>query len=373
MEKVGRYFAVFGALLGGIAAFYLLPPLSKLLKVEFRIYESAGIIVLTSAVFAVLFFFTAPPTAILVEKSIKWLENRVTRLSLQDIAVGVGGLIIGLIIANLIAPSLAKIPIVGSFLPSIALVILGYIGISVARSKKDDILALSPWRFRQAGKVSTGTKGMKSELSFGSPSVKLLDTSTIIDGRIADICKTGFIEGPIVIPTFVLDELRRIADSSDNLKRNKGRRGLDILNVLQKDVPLEISIQDWKEDPEQDVDFRLLKMAKALGARIITTDFNLAKIAEFQEVGVLNINQLANALKPIVSAGEELPIHILKEGKEPGQGVGYLEDGTMVVVEQARRHIGETITVVVTNCHTTPAGRMIFARPKYLDKVDEDD
>ena len=142
---------------------------------------------------------------------------------------------------------------------------------------------------------------------------------------------------------------------------------------MQKEVPIEISIQDWEEDPDQDVDLRLLKMAKATGALIITTDFNLAKIAEFQEVGVLNINQLANALKPIVSAGEELIIHVIKEGKEPGQGVGYLEDGTMVVVEQARKFVGEDMAIVVTNCHTTPAGRMIFAKPKFLERDEEYD
>ena len=175
----------------------------------------------------------------------------------------------------------------------------------------------------------------------------------------------------MIIPNFVLEELRRIADSSDNMKRNKGRRGLNILNEMQKEAFVEVVMQDWDEDPDLDVDLRLLKMAKATGALIITTDYNLAKIAEFQEVGVLNINQLANALKPIVSAGEELAIHIIKEGKEPGQGVGYLEDGTMVVVEQAKKHVGEDITVIVTNCHTTPAGRMIFAKLKATGRDDE--
>jgi len=370
LRKAARYFAIFGALIGGVSAFYMLTPIGAFLKTQLNVYESAGIVLLTSAIFSVIFFFSGPPLAIFTQKGITWLVNRVVKMSLQDIAVGVGGLIVGLIIANLIAPSLSKIPVAGSFLPSIALVIFGYVGIVVARSKKEDIIALVPWRLRHAQRASPSSK--KGNFSAGYPCAKLLDTSTIIDGRITDICETGFIEGPIIIPNFVLDELRRIADSSDNLKRNKGRRGLDVLNRLQKDVPLEISIQDWNEDPDQDVDLRLLKMAKAVGGRIITTDFNLAKIAEFQEVGVLNINQLANALKPIVSAGEELAIHILREGKEPGQGVGYLEDGTMVVVEQARKHIGETICVIVTNCHTTPAGRMIFAKVKHCDKAEND-
>ncbi len=373
MEKSGRYFGIFGALVGGTSAFYLLAPLSRFFKRGFSLFESAGMILLGAGVIAVIFFFAGPPIAILVRKGVKWLENRMVKMALQDILVGAGGLIIGLIIANLIAPSLARIPIVGSFLPSIALVLFGYIGIVVARSKKEDIFAISPWRFRNMVRGSSRAKGKTPGGHGGVSAAKILDTSTIIDGRIADICRTGFMEGPVVIPDFVLDELRRIADSSDNMKRNKGRRGLDILNLMQKELPIEILIQDWEEDPDQDVDLRLLKMAKATDALIITTDFNLAKIAEFQDVGVLNINQLANALKPIVSAGEELIIHVIKEGKEPGQGVGYLEDGTMVVVEQARKYVGEDMPIVVTNCHTTPAGRMIFAKPKSLERAEEYD
>jgi len=370
LEKAGRYFAVLGALIGGAVGFYLLVPLSVFFKKEFGIIESAGVVLLMAGVISVIFFFIGPPIAVLVKKGVKWLENRMVKMSLQDILVGAGGLIIGLIIANLITPSLARIPIVGSVLPSLAMVLFGYIGIVVARSKKEDIFAISPKRFRR---TMAGSKNENPAAQGGFSSGKILDTSTIIDGRIADVCSTGFMEGPVIIPNFILDELRSIADSSDNMKRNKGRRGLDILNAMQKEAPVEIVMQDWEEDADLDVDLRLLKMAKATGALIITTDYNLAKIAEFQDVGVLNINQLANALKPIVSAGEELIIHVIKEGKEPGQGVGYLEDGTMVVVEQARKFVGQDIPIVVTNCHTTPAGRMIFAKPKLLDRADEHD
>ena len=373
MGKAGRYFAILGALVGGVAGFYLLIPIAVFFRRELGIFESAGIIVLLAGIVSVLFFFIGPPVTVLVRKGVKWLENRMVRMALQDILVGVGGLIIGLIISNLITPSLSRIPIVGSVLPSIAMVLLGYIGIVVARSKKDDILVITPRPFRSMAKTLSGARKRNPAADGGFSSGKILDTSTIIDGRIADICRTGFIEGPVIIPNFVLDELRRIADSSDNMKRNKGRRGLNILNEMQKEASVEVLMQDWEEDPDLDVDLRLLKMAKNTGALIITTDYNLAKIAEFQEVGVLNINQLANALKPIVSAGEELVIHIIKEGKEPGQGVGYLEDGTMVVVEQARKFVGEDITVTVTNCHTTPAGRMIFAKPKATGRDDEDD
>ena len=368
MEKSGRYFAVFGAIVGGVSAFYLLGPISDFLGRSFTIYESGGAILVIAGVLATLFYLIGPPIAVLVKKGVKSLENQMVKMAFQDILVGVFGLIVGLIIANLIAPSLARIPFAGSFLPSIALVLLGYIGMSVALSKKDDVLAVTK-RFRISEKANTNPSGERAEKEVRSSSgvPKILDTSSIIDGRIADICKTGFVEGPIIIPDFVLDELRHIADSSDNMKRSKGRRGLDILNAMQKELPIEVSVLEWTEDPDLDVDLRLLKMAMATGGVIVTTDFNLAKVAELQEVGVLNINQLANALKPIVSTGEELVIRLIKEGKEPGQGVGYLEDGTMVVVEDARRLVGEEVPIVVTNCHTTPAGRMIFAKLKSVD------
>lgn len=371
MEKARRYFALAGAVLGGIAAFYLVSPLKELLKREFQIYESAGLIVFLSAVFAVAFFFLGPPMAKLAISGIEWIEKKVVGASLQDIVVGAGGLIVGLIIANLLAPSLASFPLVGRFLPTIALILLGYIGIAVARSKKEDLVALSPARLRQVVRSSRGRQPERKggDLPFGSSAPKLLDTSTIIDGRVIDICRSGFIEGKLIVPNFVLDELRRIADSSDNLKRNKGRRGLDTLNRLQKDVQVEVMTWEWPSEPGEDVDSLLLRHAKATGAVVMTTDFNLAKVAELQQVGVLNINQLANALKLMVAPGDELMVEIHREGKQPNQGVGYLDDGTMVVVEQGRRYQNQTIMVEVTNVHSTPAGRMVFARPKYLDKA----
>ncbi|HHY76181.1 MAG TPA: TRAM domain-containing protein [Firmicutes bacterium] len=372
MEKVRRYFAMAGAILGGTGAYYLRGPLETLLKKEFTPIVSVSFIVFTAAVFAVIFFFIGAPLSKGIVGSVDWLAKSLGGASLQDIAVSVGGLIVGLIIANLLTPSLARIPIVGAFLPAIAMVVLGYIGIAVAKSKKEDILSLSPGRLMQA--VKGGRSALKPErkgdLPFTQATPKLLDTSTIIDGRIIDICRSGFIEGKLIIPSFVLDELRRIADSADNIKRNKGRRGLDTLNMLQRDFPTDVLTWDWPSNPGDDVDSLLLKMAKETGAEVITTDFNLAKIAELQEVGVLNVNRLANALKLMVAPGEELTVEIHREGKQPGQGVGYLDDGTMVVVEQAKKHLGEEITVVVTNVHTSPAGRMVFARPKYLDRAE---
>ena len=195
---------------------------------------------------------------------------------------------------------------------------------------------------------------------------KILDTNIIIDGRIADICRTGFLDGSIYVPGFVLDELQLIADSGDGLKRARGRRGLDILNAMQKEFSLIVRTYDHvvgKEENEP-VDSKLVRLAKALEGTIVTNDFNLNKVAELQGVTVLNVNELANALKPVVLPGEELSVHVVKEGKEPGQGIAYLEDGTMVVVERARAHVGETVDVTVASVLQTVAGKMIFGQLK---------
>ncbi|MBM6838722.1 TRAM domain-containing protein, partial [Clostridium saudiense] len=192
----------------------------------------------------------------------------------------------------------------------------------------------------------------------------VLDTSVIIDGRIFDICKTGFIAGTLIIPSFVLDELRHISDSSDALKRNRGRRGLDILNKIQKELDIETEV--WEGDfPEiAEVDSKLLKLAQTLNGKVITNDYNLNKVAEVQGVPVLNINELANAVKPVVLPGEEMNVVVNKEGKESSQGIAYLDDGTMIVVEGGKKFIGEKLDVIVTSVLQTAAGRMIFAKQK---------
>ena len=205
---------------------------------------------------------------------------------------------------------------------------------------------------------------VKSSTSKAIPgeSLKILDTSVIIDGRIADIIETKFIEGVLIVPKFVLDELQQIADSSDSVKRTRGRRGLDVLNRLKKDsgTLLRITDQDFPETFE--VDSKLVKLGKALDAKIITNDFNLLKVAQIQGVTVLNINLLANSLKPIVLPGEKMKIVVIKEGKDPGQGIGYLDDGTMIVVDSGKKYVGDEIFVTVTSVLQTPAGRMIFAK-----------
>jgi uncharacterized protein YacL len=235
-----------------------------------------------------------------------------------------------------------------------------------------------------------GMMSMKSELRrllppYGPPEVapvekhpmhhsKILDTNVIIDGRIADICRTGFLEGPVYVPGFVLDELQQIADSSDSLKRARGRRGLDILNAMQKEMDLVVRSFDGSLGPEDtdQVDSKLVRLAKALEGTIVTNDFNLNKVAELQGVTVLNVNELANALKPVVLPGEEMSVTVIKEGKEPNQGVAYLDDGTMVVVEGAKRHIGEKVGVTVASVLQTVAGKMIFANLRgVLDEEEE--
>ncbi|MGL4368436.1 MAG: PIN/TRAM domain-containing protein [Spirochaetota bacterium] len=198
----------------------------------------------------------------------------------------------------------------------------------------------------------------------GGLSYKILDTSVIIDGRISDICETGFIEGVLVIPTFVLNELQMIADSADSIKRNRGRRGLDILNKMQKDESIKVKISDMDFPDVHEVDAKLVKLAKVMTAKVITNDFNLNKVAEFHGVQVLNINELSNALKPVVLPSEEMHVSLIKEGKDSNQAIGYLDDGTMVVVENGRKKLHADVDVLVTSVLQTTAGRMIFARIK---------
>ena len=236
-------------------------------------------------------------------------------------------------------------------------VIAAYSGYSLAMAKKDDLAAL--WKSGRWGHPEAEEPRRMEEH-------KILDTSVIIDGRIADICKTGFIEGTIVIPEFVLEELQHIADSSDLLKRNRGRRGLDILNKIQKELDVQVLIYEGDFEEISEVDSKLVKLAKVLQGKVVTNDFNLNKVCELQGVSVLNINDLANAVKPVVLPGEEILVQIIKDGKEHGQGVAYLDDGTMIVVEGGREYIGMMMEVLVTSVLQTSAGRMIFAKPKLL-------
>ncbi|MBS4535021.1 PIN/TRAM domain-containing protein [Clostridium sp. D2Q-14] len=290
------------------------------------------------------------------------LEGELYKIPASDIILGSLGLIIGLVIAYLISQPIFMLDILFLTIPASILLYLlfGYLGIIVATKKREDFTRL----FNFFKKSNAKEKNINSSKSRIKP--KVLDTSVIIDGRISDICQTGFVEGPLVIPKFVLEELQHIADSSDSLKRNRGRRGLDILNKIQKELDIEVMIYEKDFEDISEVDSKLLKLGQLLEGMVVTNDYNLNKVAEFQGVEVLNINELANAVKPVVLPGEEMMVQVIKDGKESGQGIAYLDDGTMIVVDNGRKHIGETLSVVVTSVLQTAAGRMIFAKPKYM-------
>ena len=286
------------------------------------------------------------------------------------------GLIVGLIISFLIAIPLANLPgLWGRILPFVGTVVCGGLGVALAVQRKNDLSHLfqagfASRRAREREREEERQKEKEKELEkeqssqFQPVTQILLDTSAIIDGRIADISQTGFVSGALIVPRFVLNELQRIADSADTMRRNRGRRGLEMLNRLQKETTVPIEITDADVEDVAEVDGKLVKMARTLHCPIITNDFNLNRVAELQGVKVLNINELANAVKPVLLPGEDIFIKIMQDGKELGQGVGYLDDGTMIVVEGGRQYMGSTIEVTVTRVLQTVAGRMIFAHPK---------
>jgi uncharacterized protein YacL len=326
------------------------------------IYQDIVVYLLCCFVFAIILFVSSNKLISLTVRFTKAIEKKLQEMPLTDVILGAAGLIVGLFIAYLISFPINQIALPGVSIPLTAVIyiLLGYLGINVAIKRRDELNWLDPQK--KVSKDKDMLDGYRSQ-------PKILDTSVIIDGRIFDICKTGFIEGPLVIPSFVLEELRHIADSSDVLKRNRGRRGLDILNRIQKELDIPVEIYEKDFDDVAEVDTKLLKLARILNGKIITNDYNLNKVAEFQGVAVLNINELANAMKPIVLPGEEMVVQVVKDGKEVGQGVAYLDDGTMIVVDGGKKHVGETIGVLVTSVLQTAAGRMIFAKPKPVDKV----
>ncbi|HXL02422.1 MAG TPA: PIN domain nuclease [Candidatus Atribacteria bacterium] len=314
--------------------------------------RNGWLILVLIAFILILFYFLARKKNSSFSNLFKNLARLFNHLSAIDILVALGGLVVGLVIGVLLTYPISFLPFKNASLPLIVTLVCGILGLAVFMWRKEDIVT-----------IFTGIPRLKSPRGGGN-SGKILDTSAIVDGRIADICKTGFVEGDLLIPRFVLRELQQVADSQDPLKRNRGRRGLDILNRMRKEKKVNVRIID-RDFPEiRDVDAKLIKLAKVLGTKVITNDFNLNKIAELEGVEVLNINDLSNALKPYVLPGEELRVQVIREGKEENQGVGYLDDGTMVVIEEGRKYINSTIDTVVTSVLQTPAGRMIFAKLK---------
>lgn len=285
----------------------------------------------------------------------KSIEKDLQGVATHDIIAGTVGLIAGFVIAALLSLMFQRIDVfyLDIILPALSYIILGYLGVVIATKRYKDFANLIP----QKGKAA-----FKRKSSDASP--KIFDTSVIIDGRISDIMKTGFIEGKIVIPEFVLLELQHVADSSDSLRRARGRRGLDILNTLREAYGVEIYNTTGDKSIEEipEVDIKLLKLAQNIGGKVVTNDYNLNKVAGIKGVEVLNINELANTLKPMVIPGEEMNLFLIKEGKESNQALAYLDDGTMIVVEEGRKYIGSNVAVVVTSVLQTAAGRMIFAK-----------
>lgn len=285
-----------------------------------------------------------------VDRLLERIEGSLQQYSAADILVAAFGLIVGLFIAALVSFPVSRIDFVGTYLSLLLFVILGYLGLRLSLRKREDLRTI-PFL------TSSSRAPEQSRVP-----AKLVDTSVIIDGRISDIAQTGFMQGVLIVPRFVLRELQDLADSEDALKRNRARRGLDVLKSLQEEpsVGVEIVEQDYAD--ADGVDAKLVRLARELGVAIITNDYNLNKVATLEGVQVLNVNELANALRPVVLPGERIAVQIIREGKEAGQGIAYLDDGTMIVVDGGKRFIGEEIEVIVTSVLQTPAGRMIFAR-----------
>ena len=414
--KVIRFFVtVLLAIIGGVLLHLASPVLTEListevLKTEMGIYKltMANVILILVGVGlgGAAGYLVSPFFANKLQKFSIWVEGQLSKMPLQDVVAGVCGLAIGLIIANLLGAAFSNIPVVGNYIPVVFSIVFGYLGIHIVIRKQKEIMELLGRMVKlkkkpkeaaesseaaaqasvaaqpvalangaalpgavQPGTVAAGGQilpmaGMVQSPGYGSyVPCKLLDTSVIIDGRIADICSTGFLDGKLLIPVFVLEELQHIADSADALKRVRGRRGLDILQKIRTESGLQVEIINQDFDDISEVDFKLIRLGQQLGGKIITNDYNLNKVSELQGVPVLNINDLSNAVKPVVIPGESMTVNVVKEGKEHGQGIAYLDDGTMIVVENGRYYLGKTIQVEVTSALQTSAGRMIFAKP----------
>lgn len=362
---VQLFFLIVGAALG----IFLIPTVAKMLNIgSVPVLEESYI---RAIIGAIVLFVTTFWLVDYIVHLIKYVEETLVKAPVTDVLFGSVGLITGLIFAYLILIPIKTITVqmISTVLQIFVTLLFGYLGFQVGLKKRNELVALFSLPQRVVKRKSNSGDGEEVEVELQQGNFKILDTSVIIDGRIADICQTGFLEGVILIPQFVLAELQHIADSSDTLKRNRGRRGLDILNRIQKELLIPVEIYEGDFEDIQEVDSKLVKLAKVMNGTVITNDFNLNKVSELQGVKVLNINDLANAIKPVVLPGEELRVYVVKDGKEHNQGVAYLDDGTMIVVEDGRESIGSQIDVLVTSVLQTSAGRMIFAKRKLLEKA----
>lgn len=390
--RVIRFFVtVLLAVIGGVILHLASPVLTELISTEV-LKTDMGLYKLTMAnviligvgmvVGGIAGYLVSPYFVAKLQKFSIWVEGQLSKMPLQDVIAGVVGLAIGLIIANLLGGTFANIPVIGNYLPVLFSIVFGYLGIHIVVRKQKEIGELfgRMMKLKKKSREKLGEDGTVQHVAQPAPvapampaggygsydslvGCKLLDTSVIIDGRIADICGTGFLDGKLLIPVFVLEELQHIADSADALKRVRGRRGLDILQKIRTESGLQVEIinQDFEDITE--VDSKLIRLGQQLGGKIVTNDYNLNKVSELQGVPVLNINDLSNAVKPVVIPGENMHVTVVKEGKEQGQGIAYLDDGTMIVIENGRYYLNKAIEVEVTSALQTSAGRMIFAKP----------
>jgi uncharacterized protein YacL len=369
MEGEGMSVKFIARIIGAVVAIVAIMALYYLDLSQFPSWINLWWAIGIAAIAAIIMFIITPYITVM---PYHWMRNT----SASDLLAAVIGLIIGLIISVLLGIPLQSLPAnLGHILPFVGAVVFSCLGVAIAVQRKNDIMHLfqtgfiprrSREREREREEIRTKEREKESAPQLQAVTQILLDTSAIIDGRIADISQTGFISGALVVPRFVLNELQHIADSADTMRRNRGRRGLEMLNRLQKDTTVPVEITDADVEGIVEVDSKLVKLAQTLRCPIITNDFNLNRVAELQGVKVLNINELANAVKPVLLPGEDIVIKIIQDGKELGQGVGYLDDGTMIVVEGGRQYMGSTIEVSVTRVLQTVAGRMIFAHPKQL-------
>jgi len=341
-------FRIIGMIVFGLLGGYFGVDLAKVTTIT--IEEGAVIFGLVGALFGLVL------TPTITTRPMKALRTLLSQLDSRTLGSGLAGLSIGLVIAALSAFPLSLLPSpLGEVFPFIGVLLFGYIGVAVFISRKNDIFSIFDGRG-----FSLADRGGKER---DKNRVILVDTSVIIDGRIADIANTGFLVGELLIPRFVLDELQHIADSADGMRRQRGRRGMEILADLQESNTIPVRISDIDVEGTREVDSKLVILARQLSCPILTNDYNLNRVAEIQGVPVLNINELANSVKAVLLPGEYVEVKIIQEGKERGQGVGYLSDGTMVVVEDGKDHMNEDINSIVTKVLQTAAGRMIFARP----------
>jgi uncharacterized protein YacL len=318
------------------------------------------ILIYTASIGLVGALFGLIATPYFTTRPVRWMRTLLVRISAEGLLTGLIGLVVGLIVAALLTFPLSLLPApFGNVLPFVGVLLFGYFGVALFTMRQADMLnVLSSLTNRngEAGAAST---------PWGQASrTILLDTSVIIDGRVSDIAKTGFLPGTLLIPRFVLNELQYIADSADGLRRARGRRGMEVLSELQKVSAATVRISDIDVEGVREVDDKLVILARQLKCPILTNDYNLNRVAELQGVTILNINELANAIKSVVLPGETMGIQIIQEGKEVNQGVGYMDDGTMVVVENGNKFIGQTRAVTITKVLQTAAGRMIFAKPE---------